>query len=77
MIRGLFLFGAIVIGGLVTLMVVGSLLLPLVGLATTLLVAAIKLAFLLAIAYFIVKLVSPETADRALDKVRSTVRRAA
>ena len=77
MLRGIFTLGALLVGGL-TVLAVGSLLvLPILGLVTGLLVAAIKLAFFLTVIYFIVKLISPETADRALEKIRSKVRRAA
>jgi hypothetical protein len=72
-LRGLFWLGALVVGGFVAL----ALLVPMLTLLTTLLVAAIKLAFFLAVVYFIVKLISPDTADRALEKIRSKVRRAA
>lgn len=77
MFKGLLVLAGLVIGGLVFLAVVGSLLLPVLGLVTALVVAAIKLALLLTVLYFVVKLISPETADRALDRVRSTVHRAA
>ncbi len=77
MIRGLLTLMALVIGGLVLLAIGTALLLPILGLATAVVAAAIKLAFLLAVVYFIVKLVSPETADRAVEKIRSSVRRVA
>jgi len=77
MLRGVFTLGALLVGGLVALAVASAVLLPILSLVTTLLVAAIKLAFFLAVIYFIVKLISPETADRALSKLRSKVRRAA
>lgn len=77
MFKGLLVLAGLVIGGLVFLAVVGALLLPVLGLVTALVVAAIKLALLLTVLYFVVKLISPETADRALDRVRSTVHRAA
>jgi hypothetical protein len=77
MFKGLVMLAGLVIGGLVFLAVVSSLLLPVLGLVTALVVAAVKLALLLTVLYFVVKLISPETADRALDKVRATVRRAA
>lgn len=77
MLRGLLTLGGLLVGGLVAVAVASALLLPILGLVTALLVAAIKLAFFLAVVYFIVKLISPETADRALDKIRSKVRRAA
>ncbi len=73
MLRGLLTLGALVVGGFVAL----ALLVPIVGMITALLVAGIKLAFFLAVIYFIVKLISPETADRALERIRSKVRRAA
>jgi uncharacterized membrane protein len=77
MLRGMFTFGALLVGGLVALAVASALLLPVLTLLTALLVAAIKLAFFLAVVYFIVRLISPDTADRALEKIRSKVRRAA
>ncbi len=77
MLRGMFTLGALLVGGLVALAVASALLLPVLGLLTALLVAAIKLAFFLAVVYFIVKLISPDTADRALEKIRSKIRRAA
>ena len=73
MLRGLLTLGALVVGGFVAL----ALLVPIVGMITALLVAGIKLAFFLAVIYFIVKLISPETADRALERIRSKLRRAA
>jgi uncharacterized membrane protein len=73
----MFTLGALLVGGLVALAVASALLLPVLGLLTALLVAAIKLAFFLAVVYFIVKLISPDTADRALEKIRSKIRRAA
>jgi hypothetical protein len=77
MLRGLLTLGVLVIGGLIALAVVLTVLLPIVGLVTSLLVGLVKLAFFLAVIYFIVKLISPETADRALQKIRSKMRRAA
>lgn len=77
MFKGLLVLAGLVIGGLVFLAVVGTLLLPVFGLVTALVVAAIKLAFFLALLYFIVKLISPETADNAVEKMRSALRRAA
>ena len=73
----MFTLAGLLVGGLVTLAVASALLLPVIGLVTALLIAAIKLAFFLAVVYFIVKLISPETADRAYDKVRSKIRRVA
>ncbi|UCC73652.1 MAG: hypothetical protein JSV86_03555 [Gemmatimonadota bacterium] len=77
MLRGMFTLGALLVGGLVALAVASLLLVPVLTLLTTLLVAFIKLAFFLAVIYFIVKLISPDTADRALEKIRSKVRRVA
>ncbi|NIR45591.1 MAG: hypothetical protein GWN99_14340 [Gemmatimonadetes bacterium] len=77
MLRGLFTLGALLIGGIVALAVASAVLLPVLSLLTALLVAFIKLAFFLAVIYFIVKLISPETADRAVEKIRSKVRRVA
>jgi hypothetical protein len=77
MLRGLLTLGVLLVGALVALAVASAILLPVVGLLTALLVGAIKLAFFLAVIYFIVKLISPDTADRALDKIRSKMRRAA
>ncbi len=73
MLRGMLTLGTLLVAGMVGL----ALLLPVFGLLTALLVAAFKLAFFLAVVYFIVKLISPDTADRALEKIRSKVRRAA
>jgi hypothetical protein len=77
MLRGLLTLGVLLVGALVALAVASALLLPALTLLTGLLVGAIKLAFFLAVIYFIVKLISPDTADRALDKIRSKIRRAA
>ncbi|MGD2215783.1 MAG: hypothetical protein PVJ64_03460 [Gemmatimonadales bacterium] len=77
MLRGMFRLGALLAGGLVALAVASALLVPILSLLTALLVTIIKLAFFLAVIYFIVKLISPETADRALEKIRSKVRRVA
>ncbi|KPK81415.1 MAG: hypothetical protein AMS25_06525 [Gemmatimonas sp. SM23_52] len=77
MLRGLLTLGVLLAGALVALAVASAILLPVLGLLTALLVGAIKLAFFLAVIYFIVKLISPDTADRALDKIRSKIRRAA
>ncbi len=77
MLRGMFKLGALIVGGLVVLAVASAVVLPVLGLLTALLVALIKLAFFLAVVYFIVKLISPETADRAVDKIRAKVRRVA
>ncbi len=77
MLRGLLTLGVLLVGALVALAVASALLLPVLTLLTGLLVAVIKLAFFLAVIYFIVKLISPGTADRALDKIRSKIRRAA
>ncbi len=77
MLRGMFRLGALLVGGLVALAVASALLVPILGLVTWLLVTTIKLAFFLAVVYFIVKLISPDTADRAVEKIRSKVRRVA
>jgi hypothetical protein len=77
MLRGVFTVGALLVGSLVALAVASAILLPVLHLATVLLVAVIKLGFFLAVIYFIVKLISPDTADRALEKIRSKIRRAA
>ena len=77
MLRGMFTLGALLVGGLVALGVASLLLLPIIGLVTAVLLAAIKLAFILAVVYFIVKLISPDTADRAVEKIRSKIRRVA
>jgi len=69
----MFTLGALLVAGLVGLAFV----MPVVGLLMALLVAVFKLAFFLAVVYFIVKLISPDTADRALDKIRSKLRRVA
>ncbi len=73
MLRGMLTVGTLLVAGVVGL----ALLVPVFGLLTGLLVAAFKLAFFLAVVYFIVKLISPDTADRALDKIRSKLRRVA
>ncbi len=77
MLRGMFTLGALLVGGLVAFGVASLLLLPIIGLVTAVLLAAIKLAFILAVVYFIVKLISPDTADRAVEKIRSKIRRVA
>ncbi len=77
MIRGFLKLAVLLVGGLITLAVASALLLPIIGLLTALLIGAIKLAFFVAVVYFIVKLISPETADRAYEKVRSKIRRVA
>ena len=77
MLRGMFTLGALLVGGLVALGVASLLLLPIIGLVTAVLLAAIKLAFILTVVYFIVKLISPDTADRAVEKIRSKIRRVA
>ena len=77
MVRGMFTLSALLVGGLVALGVASLLLLPVIGLVTAVLLAAIKLAFILAVVYFIVKLISPDTADRAVEKIRSKIRRVA
>lgn len=77
MLKGIFTLGALLVGGLAVVAVGSLILLPILGLVTAMLLVAIKLAFFLAVIYFIVKLISPDTADRALDKIRSKVRRAA
>ena len=77
MLRGMFRLGALLAGGAVALVVAAALVVPMITLAMTLLVTAIKLAFFLAVIYFIVKLISPDTADRALEKIRSKIRRVA
>ncbi len=77
MLRGVFTLGALLVASVVALAVASAVLLPVLYLATALLVAVIKLGFFLAVIYFIVKLISPHTADRALEKIRSKFRRAA
>ena len=77
MIKGFATLVVLLVGGLVTLAVASALLLPLIGLLTALIVAVLKLAFFVALVYFIVKLVSPETADRAYAKFRSKLGRVA
>ena len=77
MLRGFATLVVLLVGGLVTLAVASALLLPLIGLLTALIIAVLKLAFFLALVYFIVKLVSPETADRAYEKIRSKLDRVA
>ncbi|UCF18722.1 MAG: hypothetical protein JSU87_12355 [Gemmatimonadota bacterium] len=73
MLKGLLTVGVLLLGGLMALAIA----LPIISLITALLVTLIKLAFFLAVVYFIVKLISPDTADRAMEKIRSKVRRAA
>ena len=77
MLRGMFTLGALLVGGMVALAVATAVLVPFLTLLTGLLVALVKLAFFLAVVYFIVKLISPDTADRALEKIRSKIRRRA
>ncbi len=73
MLRGLFTVCAVLCGGLALVAVASFTLLPIIGLVTALVIGLIKLAFVLALLYFVVKLISPETADRALDKIRSKI----
>lgn len=77
MFKGLLILAGLLFGGLIALAVTATILLPVLGLVTAVIVAGIKLALLVAVLYFIVKLISPETADRAVDKVRRTVRKVA
>lgn len=77
MLRGLLTLGVLLVGALIALAVTSALVLPILALIMALLVAGVKLAFFLCVIYFIVKLISPETADRALAKIRSKMRRVA
>jgi hypothetical protein len=64
MLRTLFTVGAIAVLGLVALKLVFGLLGPLVGLLFWLLGAAIKVLLIGAVVYFVLRLVSPATADK-------------
>ncbi len=77
MLRGIVAFGVLIVGALVALLIASAVLLPVLAVLTALLVAVIKLGFFLAVIYFIVKMISPDTADRAMSKIRSKIRRAA
>ena len=64
MLRTLFTIGAIALAGLFAIKVVFGLLGPLVGLLLWLLGLAIKIALVGAVAYGVLRLVSPDTAKR-------------
>ncbi len=77
MIKGFFTLAALCVGGLVALAAGAALVIPVVGLLAALVIAIVKLAFFLALVYFIVRLVSPETAERAYETIRSKINRVA
>lgn len=64
MLRTLFTVGLIALAGLVALKLVFGLLGPLVALLFWLLVAAIKVLLIGAVIYFILRVVSPATAEK-------------
>lgn len=64
MLRTLFTIGLIALAGLFALKVVFGLLAPLVALVLWLLVAAVKVAMVGAVAYVVVRVISPDTARR-------------
>ncbi|WP_396221267.1 hypothetical protein [Gemmatimonas sp.] len=70
MLRTLFTVGLIAMLGLVALKVVFGLLGPLVGLLFMLLGFAIRVVLIGAVIYFIIRLVSPSTAERIERAIR-------
>jgi predicted permease len=71
MLRTLFTVGLIAMIGLVALKLVFGLLGPLVGLLFMLLGFAIKVVLIGAVVYFVVRVVSPRTAERIEKALRS------
>ncbi|MEN9509176.1 MAG: hypothetical protein RLZZ621_1739 [Gemmatimonadota bacterium] len=70
MLRTLFVVGGLALIGLVILKLVFGLLGPLVALLFMLLWLAVKVLFVGAIVYFVIRVVSPRTADRINRAVR-------
>jgi hypothetical protein len=70
MLRTLFTVGLIALLGLVALKVVFGLLGPLVGLLLWLVGLALKVALVGAVIYFVIRVVSPATADRLVAAFR-------
>ena len=70
MLRTLFVVGGLALIGLVLLKLVFGLLGPLVALLFMLLWLAVKVLFVGAVVYFIIRVVSPGTADRINRAVR-------
>jgi hypothetical protein len=72
MLRTLFVVGGLALIGLVILKLVFGLLGPLVALLFMLLWLAVKVLFVGAIVYFVIRVVSPRTADRINRAVRGS-----
>ena len=72
MLRTLFTIGLVALIGLVVLKLVFGLLGPLVGLLLWLLFLALKIALVLLVGYFVIRVFSPRTADRIRDAVRGS-----
>jgi hypothetical protein len=70
MLRTLFTVGLIALLGLVALKVVFGLLGPLVGLLLWLVGLALQVLVVGAVAYFVIRVVSPSTADRIADRLK-------
>jgi len=70
MLRTLFTIGIVAFIGLVALKVVFGLLGPLVGLLLMLLGFAIKVALIGAVAYVVIRVISPSTAERITSGLR-------
>ncbi|MCZ8268332.1 MAG: hypothetical protein ACK6DR_12780 [Gemmatimonas sp.] len=71
MLRTLFTVGFVALAGLVALKLVFGLLGPLVSLLFWLVGLALKVLLLGAVVYFLLRLVSPETAERIERAIRS------
>jgi hypothetical protein len=72
MLRTLFVVGGLALIGLIILKLVFGLLGPLVALLFMLLWLAVKVLFVGAIVYFVIRVVSPSTADRINRAVRGS-----
>jgi hypothetical protein len=70
MLRTLFTVGLISLAGLVALKLVFGLLGPLVGLLFFLLGVALKVVLVGALIYFVIRVVSPDTAEKIEAKIR-------
>lgn len=70
MLRTLFTVGLISLAGLVALKLVFGLLGPLVGLLFFLLAVALKVVLVGALIYFVIRVVSPDTAEKIEAKIR-------
>lgn len=69
MLRTLFTIGLVALIGLVVLKLVFGLLGPLVGLLLWLLFLALKIALVLLVGYFVIRVFSPATAERIRESV--------